>query len=155
MAFVEQIRTYCKKSKYENELESIADSKLKKHKKRSEQLTKILSGMENDEFDNSTEIEKSESKTSKFLDFVQNNVYKKPWSKLLECHKIAKIKEHVTTLKIKDVVKRKELIEKLSIAVKEKKITKKDCVDYDSESCVIKSIKGLAYNDAKKVWRYS
>jgi hypothetical protein len=154
MAFVEQIRTYCKKTKYENELEKVTNSKLKKDKRRVDEISSKLNEMETDENDNATEIEKSDSNISKFLDMIKVNDYKKTWSKLLECHKIVKVKEYIHSLKIKDIVKRNEILEKVTNAIKNKKITKKDCVEYDSENCVIKSIKGLSYNEGKKVWKF-
>jgi hypothetical protein len=156
MAFVEQIRTFCRKTKYENELEKLSSSKSKKDKKRAETLTGMINDVETEENDNTTEIEKSDSKINRFLDMVKINDYKKPWSKLLECHKLVKAKDFVHSLKIKDIIKRNELLEKITTAIKEKKITKKDSVDYDETTCVIKSIKGLTFDEVKKVkvWKF-
>jgi len=68
------------------------------------------------------------------------NLYKKPWSKLNAIHKILKIKEFVNELKIRNEQERIKLKDQLVQLIKDKVLTKKDKVNYDSENGKIVSL---------------
>ena len=65
--------------------------------------------------------------------------YKKPWNKLNIIHKKIKIKEYINSLTLTQD-KKKKLIEKLLNLLKEKKLNKKNDVDYDVTNGKIISI---------------
>lgn len=86
--------------------------------------------------------------------FQQNNeyMYKKPWNKLSEVHKIIKIKEYVTNqLGIIDKKYENELIKKLTKYIKDKILSKKKSVNYDMYKAKIISIPSLKYNGNKYI----
>ena len=81
-------------------------------------------------------------------------VFKKPWNKLREFHKIMKIKQFVDALefghkaKEKDITKNKAyIIEEICAGLKNKKFCKnKSEVVYDQEEMKIMSISSVDYN---------
>jgi hypothetical protein len=81
-------------------------------------------------------------------------VFKKPWNKLREFHKIMKIKEYVDNLayniktKQKNILKNKEYLkEEICMGIKNKKFGKnKSEIIYDQEKMTIMSISSLDYN---------
>ena len=77
------------------------------------------------------------------------NLYKKPWSKLNAIHKIIKIKEFVSNIKIENENDKEKLKDELVDLVKTNVLTKKDKIIYDSENGKIISIKNLQYKDEK------
>lgn len=105
------------------------------------------------------EIEKMDlTKYGKDLDVL---VFKKPWNKLKEFHKIMKIKEFVNDLKYNDeidktIVKknRDRLTVKIILGIKEKKFGKnKSEVIYDQEKMVITSISCLHLSKSTGIYK--
>jgi hypothetical protein len=62
----------------------------------------------------------------------EENLYKKPWSKLNSIHKVIKIKEFVNNIKIENDNDKEKLKEELVELVKTNVLTKKDKIIYDS-----------------------
>jgi len=92
-------------------------------------------------------LNNTESPTSQ--QFSDDYLYLKPWAKLTPIHKIIKIKEYVNMLLIKNEEEKESLKEKLIDMVKNKVITKKDSVLYDSTKGKIISIPNLQYVNGK------
>ncbi len=104
----------------------------------------------------------SESQTEKKIDnyspiesdnhkqiFSDEDLYKKPWTKLNAVHKILKIKEFVNNLKINSEKARAELRDELIDLVKLKILTKKEKVVYDESIGKIISLTDLQYKNEK------
>lgn len=79
-------------------------------------------------------------------------LYLKLWTKLSAIHKIIKIKEYVNMLLITNDKDKDELKEKLIDLVKNKIITKKDTVLYDSTKGRIISIPNLQFLNGKYIF---
>lgn len=79
-------------------------------------------------------------------------LYLKLWTKLSAIHKIIKIKEYVNMLLITNAKDKDELKEKLIELVKNKTITKKDTVLYDSTKGKIISIPNLQFLNGKYIF---
>ena len=94
-------------------------------------------------------LNNTESPTS--AHFCDDYLYLKPWTKLTAIHKIIKIKEYANMLLVKDEKDKDELREKLIDMVKNKIITKKDSVLYDSTKGKIISIPNLQFIDGKYI----
>lgn len=75
-------------------------------------------------------------------------IYKKPWNKLNIIHKKIKIKEFINNLNIEKKEKQ-NLINKFILLVNEKKITKKNDINYDEDNGVITSIPLLKHKNNK------
>ena len=98
--------------------------------------------------------EKKNEEESKKNIFQQNNeyMYKKPWNKLSEVHKIIKIKEYVKNqLGIIDKKYETELIKQLTKYIKNKILSKKKSVNYDMYKAKIISIPSLKYDGNKYI----
>jgi len=76
-------------------------------------------------------------------------LYQKPWTKLTAIHKIIKIKEFVNKLLIDDETDKQNLKDILIEMVKNKTLTKKDAVNYDSINSKVISITQLKYKNGK------
>ncbi len=74
-------------------------------------------------------------------------VYKKPWNKLNIIHKCIKMQEFVNNLSLDDVVMKKHLKTELVNMIKNKKLTKKTDVEYDSVNGKIISVTSLKYKN--------
>jgi hypothetical protein len=98
----------------------------------------------------STDVEKKEDvKEIKESNISDNNLYKKPWIKLNPIHKILKIKEFVNNLNIKDDEDKEVLKCELILLIKNKVLTKKECINYDEENGKILQIYKLQYQNNK------
>lgn len=95
-------------------------------------------------------VNMTESPTSN-QQYSDDYLYQKPWTKLTAIHKIIKIKEYVNSLLIKTDIDKQELKEKLVEMVKNKVLTKKDSVLYDSVKGKVISIPSLEYKNGKYV----
>jgi hypothetical protein len=84
--------------------------------------------------------------------FSDENLYKKPWTKLNAIHKILKIKEFVNNLKINSEKERAELKDNLIELVKLKILTKKEKVSYDELNGKIISLIDLQYKNGKYLY---
>ena len=76
-------------------------------------------------------------------------LYHKPWVKLTTIHKIIKVKEYINQLLITNETDKEILKEKLITLIKNKVLTKKDTVLYDSLNSRIISIPSLEYKNGK------
>lgn len=88
-------------------------------------------------------INMSETETNYSEDFV----YKKPWNKLNSVHKKIKMTEFVNNLTIDDLEMKKHLKKQLIQMITEKKLTKKNDVEYDHINGSIISIPSLQYKN--------
>jgi hypothetical protein len=76
-------------------------------------------------------------------------IYKKPWNKLNIIHKSIKMKEFANNLDIEDAEIKKHLKNQLVLMIKNKKLTKKNEVNYDHINGHIISIPSLKYTNNK------
>ncbi len=74
-------------------------------------------------------------------------VYKKPWNKLNSIHKIIKIKEFINNIMIDDLEMKKLLKNQLVSMIKDKKLTKKNDIEYDHINGKIISIPSLQFKN--------
>ena len=72
-------------------------------------------------------------------------MYRKPWTKLNIIHKIIKMKEFINNLNTTDIQIKNKLNVQLTALLKEKKLTKKNDINYDMINGVIVSIPILEY----------
>ena len=95
----------------------------------------------------SSNIVESEKEEDMYND---DYLYRKPWNRLTEIHKIIKIREFVGKLNCSDenINNLKKILEKM---VYEKKLTKKNTVVYDSKEGHIISIPILTYKNGEYV----
>ena len=83
------------------------------------------------------------------IKYSEDYLYKKPWTKLTNVHKMIKIKEFVNKLLITNENDKEELKKKLVGLIKTKKLTKKDMVKYDSINGRVIAIPILKYKNGK------
>ena len=83
--------------------------------------------------------------------YSDDYLYQKTWIKLTPIHKIIKIKEFVNMLLINDENEKQLLKDKLVNMIKNKTLTKKEAVMYDSVKGKIISIVDLQYKNGKYV----
>jgi len=88
-------------------------------------------------------VQMSDTETNYSEDFV----YKKPWNKLNSVHKKIKMTEFVNNLTIDDLEMKKHLKKQLIQMITEKKLTKKNDVEYDHINGHIISIPSLQYKN--------
>ena len=100
--------------------------------------------------DSDDDITSSQSLTNNNItsDSIDEYYYKKPWNKLNIIHKKIKLKEFVNNLMIKRNEKKK-LISDLIQLLNQKKITKKNEIDYDNINGKIISISLLKFKNNK------
>ena len=87
--------------------------------------------------------------TDSNIEFSDDYLYKKPWTKLAAIHKIIKVKEFVQKLIINKNEDREKLKDSLITLVNNKKLTKKDMVKYDSVNGRIIGIPNLKYSNGR------
>ena len=85
------------------------------------------------------------------IKYSDEYIYKKPWNKLNNIHKIIKVKEFVNNLLSDDIEMKKNLKIKLVNMIKERKITKKTDINYDVTNGIILSIPILQYVNNKYI----
>ena len=108
-----------------------------------EKLSDTMTEKKKDSIINTPEIESHKQI------FSDEELYKKPWTKLNPIHKILKIKEFVNNLKIDSEKDRVELRDELVILIKTKILTKKEKVKYDEVNGKIISLPNLEYKNNK------
>ena len=113
---------------------------------------KLLKLSQNSEIKNTipSNISNTDSPTTS-TQYTDDYLYLKPWTKLTAIHKIIKIKEYANMLLINNEKDKDELKEKLIDMVKNKIITKKDSVLYDSTKGKIISIPNLQFINGKYI----
>ena len=79
--------------------------------------------------------------------YTEDFVYKKTWNKLNIIHKKIKMEEFVNNLTIDDLEIKKHLKNQLVLMIKNKKLTKKNEVEYDAVNGKIISIPSLKYKN--------
>jgi hypothetical protein len=126
--YYKNLETYAKKHKIEI---VIPDYKIIKDDDITEQQT-VTEGM--------TETDTTHTYTEDF-------VYKKPWNKMNIIHKKIKLDEYVNSLDIDDLEMKKHLKSQFATMLKNKKLTKKNEVEYDSINGKIISISSLKYKN--------
>jgi len=92
---------------------------------------------------------RNDSNKKNMFDELEKYMYKKPWHRLNNIHKINKLKEFVKE-NMDD--QKEEILKELIDLVNKKKINTKKAVDYDYENEKILSINVLKYN--KKLKKY-
>lgn len=95
-----------------------------------------------------TEIMSNKSEKKEIV-YSNDYLYKKPWTRISEIHKIIKTKEFVSKLQIIDQNNRNFIESKLISLIKKKILTKKDKVIYDKINGKIISIPDLSFNKGK------
>ena len=78
-------------------------------------------------------------------------IYKKPWNKLNNIHKIIKLKEFINTLHFDDIEMKKNLQIKLINMIKDKTLTKKADINYNIVNGSIIAIPMLQYINNKYI----
>ncbi len=79
--------------------------------------------------------------------YTEDFVYKKPWNKMNIIHKKIKLEEFVNNLDIDDLEMKKHLKSQFVSMLKNKKLTKKNEVEYDAVNGKIISIPSLKYKN--------
>jgi hypothetical protein len=79
--------------------------------------------------------------------YTEDFVYKKPWNKMNIIHKKIKLEEFVNNLDIDDLEMKKHLKSQFVSMLKNKKLTKKNEVEYDATNGKIISIPSLKYKN--------
>ena len=138
-----KLRKYCKRIKYQNEL----DGNEKLTEKSKEYFQMILKEINDPP-------KKETSSTSGIFDEIDSLIYKRYWHKLKSFHQKVKLREYVENLKISKESRKEKLIKDLYDAVDLKILTKKGSVEYDPFSYCIKSIVGFEYDDKKKKYSF-
>ena len=94
-----------------------------------------------------------QSKSDNAFSNIDQYMFKRPWNRLPEVHKLIKMKEYVTkSLIIQDTNKRDKLISDLFKAIKTKKLTRKGSVNYDPVKGRITSIPNLKYDNNDQIY---
>jgi hypothetical protein len=138
MLYLNNLIKACEKNNINKDLLQKKIESLNKQKQLDKTLTKTIS---NQSLNNATESPQ----------YSDDYLYQKPWTKLTAIHKIIKIKEYVNSLLINIESDKIILKEKLVELVKDKILTKKDSVLYDSTKGKIISIPTLEYKDGKYI----
>jgi hypothetical protein len=89
------------------------------------------------------------NKIIKEIVYSDDYLYKKPWTRISEVHKIIKVKEFVNKLQIIDQNNKEFIESKIISLIKSKILTKKDKVIYDKINGKIISIPDLSFNKGK------
>ena len=112
-----------------------------------------LTETQTDKIDKIEKVEKTEHTENHNQIFADDDLYKKPWTKLNPIHKILKIKEFVNNQKISSEKERTELKDQLVLLIKSKVLTKKEKVLYDEKEGKIISLVDLQYKDGKYYYK--
>jgi hypothetical protein len=136
MLYLNNLIKACEKNNINKDLLQKKIESLNKQKQLDKTLTKTISSQS---LNNATESPQ----------YSDDYLYQKPWTKLTAIHKIIKIKEYVNSLLINIESDKIILKEKLVELVKDKILTKKDSVLYDSTKGKIISIPTLEYKEGK------
>ena len=119
----------------------------KKRKLKSDFLENKINDLDN----NISSISETDTITKVKTDVIYSDdyLYKKPWTRISEIHKIIKVKEFVNKLQIVDENNKKYIESRIISLIKSKILTKKDKVIYDKVNGKIISIPDLSYNKGK------
>jgi hypothetical protein len=144
---INKVIEFCTLQKFRNELED-----LKVREPESDKIAKLEKIIEN-----YLEKSKPKQKTKAVSDIfgeLDQYLYKKPWIKLTDFHKAIKIKEYVGKLIFDTPEKQQELLDSVMAALEEKKLSKKDTVNYDSFNGEIVAINKVIFVKEHKSYEY-
>jgi hypothetical protein len=92
-------------------------------------------------------------KTENTFENIDQYMFKRPWNRLPEIHKLIKIKEYVNqSLIIYESNNKDILIKEMFAAIKDKKLTRKGSVNYDPIKGRVVSIPSLQYDKSKETY---
>ena len=136
---------------YLNKIESIEDiiSNLKKTNNITSSDTENRQIVNNSKYSTENVLNKENSELTSENEFSDDYLYKKPWTKLSNIHKIIKIKEFVQKLIVHEEEDRDRLKESLVNLVNKKVLTKKDMVKYDALNARIIGIPNLKFSNGR------
>lgn len=144
---IDQIKINMKRFKFQNELDYLKSNRLDDNntdwiQSRIEKLELIIQQINEDE-----EVFKRTKKNNVKDMFIEIDkyIYKKPWSRLTNFHKINRITEFVNDNI--DETRKEYILNELVTMVNDKKLNTKNKVDYDSQNCKIIKIKVLKEKD--------
>lgn len=124
----------------ENDMAAVVEDEDNWMTERSNQLEKIISTLEKEQKEPSTDTKES------IFDEVEKYMFKKPWNRMSLFHRMAKINEYLNEHMDDDAVK-KDLSKKFSKEINDKKLGTKKYVEYDPKEEKILSIPCLIYNE--------
>lgn len=135
---IRKLRLNLRIKKYQNEIDIISQENAPWTKNRLELLQEAIN--------ETTSLQSNKTNKTK-VDFteIESHIFKKPWNRLPEVHKIMKIREFVNNNIKKS--KRKQLEKELINAIQNTKLKTKNDVDYDTNKGQIVSIKCLDINN--------
>ena len=99
--------------------------------------------------DNKSAVDDNNTSESKEVVYSDDYLYKKPWTKLSNVHKIIKVKEFVSKLLINDKNDKEKLKKDLIGLIKTRKLTKKEQVKYDPIKGRVIAIPILSFKNGK------
>ncbi len=136
---------------YLNKIESIEDiiSNLKQTNNITSSDTENRQIVNNSKYSTENVLNKENSELTSENEFSDDYLYKKPWTKLSNIHKIIKIKEFVQKLIVHEEEDRDRLKESLVNLVNKKVLTKKDMVKYDALNARIIGIPNLKFSNGR------
>lgn len=118
-----------------------------------QKIIKMLKERSIEQMETKKPLTSKKNKDNNLFDNMDQYLFNKPWNRLPEVHKFIKIKEYVNkSLIIYENEKKEKLIKQMFTAVKQKKLTRKGSVNYDSINCRIISVPNLKYNKSKEIY---
>ena len=148
-----QIKYYSNLIKYSKKSNSNYELFLKKYKDLTE-LDETLTESESIKLSNKEEntkdiISENNSSESQEIVYSDDYLYKRPWTKLSNVHKIIKLKEFISKLLIDNQDEKDSLKKEIVKLVNCRVLTKKDKVKYDSVKGRVIAIPMLTYKNNK------
>lgn len=146
------------KIKYYNNLIKYCKKTNNNYKMFSKQLVKLqeINDTITESEDTMSQIDKENNTSeSKEIIYSDDYLYKKPWTKLSNVHKIIKVKEFVSKLLIDDKEDKDNLKRELVKLIKIRYLTKKDKVKYDSSKGRVIAIPVLSFKNGKYIIKKS
>lgn len=156
---LENIRHSMNITQYENELNHLLDigsENTDRIKELQNKINDINTTNVNNKI-NAIETKNNTQTIKQIYGQINKLIFLKPWNKLPDIHKIIKIKEY--SLKLSDEkelteLQHTKLLNRLIAGIRNKELTKKNMVDYDSKNACIKDIMRLNYDDIEKQFIY-
>lgn len=143
--YYNNIIKHCKKtnSKHDNFIKKLKSlQELKDSLTESEMNTSVVE-------DDKSAVDENNTSESKEVVYSDDYLYKKPWTKLSNVHKIIKVKEFVSKLLIDDKNDKEKLKRSLIDLIKTRKLTKKEQVKYDPIKGRVIAIPILSFKNGK------
>ena len=111
--------------------------------------SEVIKLSNNDNLENNDQVNQNNSSESQEIVYSDDYLYKRPWTKLSNIHKIIKLKEFISKLLIDDQDEKDNLKKQIVKLVHCKVLTKKDKVKYDSVKGRVIAIPILTYKNNK------